>query len=110
MPTQVQINGAAQFNQFVDFAKLAEQAGNTKAIARVSTSDGDTTTLRAIGTTTDDKVFAIRRSPDNKQANDAARTLFRKRGAHPQERAGRDEHEGLRPRQAAHRAPHQDRQ
>ena len=78
MPTPTQINGAAQFNQFVDFAKLAEQAGNTKAIARVSTSDGDTTTLRAIGTTTDDKVFAIRRSPDTKQANDAARALFKK--------------------------------
>ena len=78
MPTPTQINAAAQFNQFVDFAKLAEQAGNTKAIARASASDGDTTTLRVIGTTTDDKVFAIRRSPDNKQANDAARTLFRK--------------------------------
>ena len=81
MSTPTQINGASQFNQFLEFAQLAMKAGNTKAIARegvaFTASDG-TTTLRTVGTATDDKVYAIRRSHDNKQANDAARSLFKK--------------------------------
>ena len=81
MPTPTQINATTQFDHFVDFAQLAMRAGNTKAIAREGvpfpSSDG-TTTLRTVSTTTDDKAYAIRRSRDNKQANDAARTLFKK--------------------------------
>ncbi len=81
MPTPTQINATTQFNQFVEFARLAERAGNKKAIAREGVpflSKDGTTTLRTVGTASDDKVYAIRRSPDNKQANDAARTLFKK--------------------------------
>ena len=81
MPTPTQINATTQFNQFVDFAQLAMKDGNTKAIARegvaFTASDG-TTILRTVGAATGDKVYAIRRSRDNKQANDAARALFKK--------------------------------
>ncbi len=81
MPTPTQINATTQLDHFIDFAQLAIQAGNTKAIAREGvafTATDGTTTLRTVSTTTDDKAFAIRRSRDNKQANDAARTLFKK--------------------------------
>lgn len=77
MPTPLQITASTQFKQFTDFALGEIMSGNSKAIAR----QGDASTMPGvlkITTTTDDKAFAIRRSQDNKNANDATRAMFKK--------------------------------
>lgn len=66
-----------QFKQFTDFAAEAMLKGDMKAIAR----QGDATGIPGvtkITSTTDDKVFAFRRSQENKTANNATRATFMK--------------------------------
>lgn len=78
MSSQIQKTAAAQFEQFSRFAADALMHGNTKAIARsgelLRGADGP----RKINVTTDDKVYALRRSQVNKEANDTTRALFKK--------------------------------
>jgi hypothetical protein len=81
MPTQVQINAASQFDQFVRFAEHAMGHGNTKAIARVDSAKVESVpaggmSVRTITAATDDKVYAIRRSSFDKIANDVTRDRF----------------------------------
>ncbi len=66
-----------QFQQFVSFATDALRDGDLKAIAREGDASG-TPGVTTIKPTTGDKVFAIRRSQENKTANNATRTTFMK--------------------------------
>ncbi len=65
----------AQFQKFVDFARGAQEAGGAKSVARVGEDAG--LGGHAISASTTDKVAAFARSRANKDANDAARVLFR---------------------------------
>ena len=77
MPTPLQITGSKQFKQFTDFALGEIISGNSKAIARQGDISATPGVLK-ITTTTDDKAFAIRRSQENKNANNATRAMFQK--------------------------------
>ena len=67
-----------QFEQFSIFAADAMMHGNTKAIARTGAQLVGPDGPRKIEVTTDDKVYAFKRSQVNKDANDATRELFLK--------------------------------
>ena len=67
-----------QFEQFSIFAADAMMHGNTKAIARTGAQLAGPDGPRKIEVTTDDKVYAFKRSQVNKDANDATRELFLK--------------------------------
>lgn len=71
------VQAEAQFDQFVSFAEKAMKEGNTKSIARSGGSVEAMPVVRSIASTSDDKVYALRRSAANKAANDATRTMFR---------------------------------
>ena len=74
MPVQTAANQFAIFREFAE-EKLAE--GKSKAIARLDNPgqiDGHLSSC--IKAATDDRVYAIRRSADNKKANDEVRALF----------------------------------
>ena len=66
-----------QFLQFTEFASDAIRNGDTKAIARKGVDSG-IPGVAEITSTTDDKVYAIRRSQANKTANNTTRTMFKK--------------------------------
>ncbi len=76
MPTSVQ-DAVFQLNQFVQFAEAQTNPAKSKAIARLDQAAGSLA-VRTISVATDDKVYAIRRSKDSKDANNAVRDLFRK--------------------------------
>ena len=67
-----------QFEQFAIFAADAMMHKDTKAIARTGTQLTGPDGPRKIDVTTDDKVYALKRSQVNKDANDATRELFLK--------------------------------
>jgi hypothetical protein len=74
MPVQIAANQFAIFREFAE-EKLAE--GKEKAIARLDNPaqiDGHLSSC--IKAATDDRVYAIRRSADNKKANNDVRALF----------------------------------
>ena len=72
----------AQFQNFVNFAQTAHQAGHDKQIARVDIgpllpTEGTELYTRAIVAASGDKVAPLWRSQANKDANNVARDLFR---------------------------------
>ena len=67
-----------QFEQFAMFAADALMHGDTKAIARSGAPLAGPDGLRKIEATTEDKVYALKRSQVNKDENDATRELFLK--------------------------------
>ncbi len=69
---------SAQFEQFTRFASDALMHNDTKAIARLGDQIDGPDGPRQIDVTTDDKVYALKRSKVNKDANDATRDLFLK--------------------------------
>lgn len=67
----------AQFNHFVDFATQKLEAGETKAIARISTEDPlGNRTIKACDRNLD-SVGKIRRNEIEQMRNDNARTIFK---------------------------------
>ena len=74
----VTINRDMQFEKFVQFAQQSMAAGNTKAVARASGADVNSSlALRNITASTTDKAFAFTRSRYDKAENEVARDLFR---------------------------------
>ncbi len=67
-----------QFEQFAMFAADALMHGDTKAIARSGAPLAGPDGPRKIEATTEDKVYALKRSQVNKDENDATRELFLK--------------------------------
>ena len=77
----IELNSSVQFSKFVDFAAAAMRAGDSKAIARMGPPDAfklegalDTRTITAA---TGDRVGALKRSAENKAANNDVRALFK---------------------------------
>lgn len=71
---------AIQLNaQFMKFVEFANNQTNDKAIARLApeTADGGALATRSISAAKGDKIAPLRRSADNKNANNDVRTLFR---------------------------------
>ena len=77
MPSAIQQTAARQFEQFSRFAADSLMKGENTAVARLAGTSGTSEVIK-VTVTTDDKVRMLRRSQDNKNANDATRALFKK--------------------------------
>ena len=76
MPSAIQSTAVTQFEQFSRFAADALMKGDKTAVARLDGAPGTSQVIH-VTVTTEDKVRMLRRSQDNKNANDATRALFK---------------------------------